>query len=292
MFHDVEIFIRVAEYQSFSKAARKLNLTPPAITRHIAKLEKELAVRLFQRNTRQVVLTEAGHIFYENCFKLMHDYQGAINQIKSLDNKINGKLKIGIPSSISHLFVASALKAFLLTYPFLSIEIVIGNHLIDLLSSGFDLIVHCGEIADNNFYSKKIGTWSRITCAAPEFLREFGLPATPYELSGYNCLDHLDNAGQVWSYKFSDGIKQISISGNVRANSSLDLKQLAIKGLGITNLPSFIVEDAINQNFLCPILVDYQLPPIGMYMVYPSKQYLNQKTKVFMEFFESLGITR
>jgi LysR family transcriptional regulator for bpeEF and oprC len=290
MLKDAEIFIQVVELKSFSKAARKLKLSAPIVTRHIAKLESELGVRLLQRNTRQVSLTEAGALFYENCLSLLHIYTVSLKQVRSLSHEIVGTLKIGLPMSISYFFVTAFLDKFLKKYPNLKIDIVNGNHLIDLLSSGFDLVLHCGELADSNLYCKKIGEWSKVTCASPKYLKAQGTPKNPEDLRHHNCLDHYDNRDQTWKYIINDELKPIPVHGNIRSNTSMDLKNLAVSGLGIAYLPSFTIRDEINSGKLKPILTSYQVPALSMQAVYPSGRYLSQKTRVFIDFLATLPL--
>ncbi len=290
MLKDVEIFAAVAANNSFSKAARQLKLSAPVVTRHIAKLEKEIGVRLLQRNTRQVNLTEAGKLFYENCQNLISNYTAAINQAKDLSGDIVGSLKIGLPHSISDLLSQQHLKSFAERYPHLKIDIINGNHLIDLLSNGFDLVIYCGELTDSNFYSRKIGEWSKITCASPAYLKHYGIPKSPEDLAKHNCLDHYDNRTGSWFYQIKNEIKLINVSGNIRSNSSMNLKNLALAGLGLVYLPSFTVKNELKDKKLIPVLTDYQVPKLNIYAVYPSNQFLSNKAKLFMEFLMGLKI--
>jgi LysR family transcriptional regulator for bpeEF and oprC len=291
MLEDAEIFVSVAEYKSFSKAARKLKLSAPIVTRHIAKLENELGVRLLQRNTRQVSLTEAGITFYESCLDLLKTYTITLKQVKNFSNELAGTLKIGLPSSISHLYVTAALSQFIKKYPNIKIDIINGNHLIDLLSDGFDLIVHCGELSNSNLYCRKLGEWKKITCASPGYLKSYGTPKTPDNLRNHNCLDHFDNVDHSWKYLTDNEIKSIPVCGNIRINNSMDLKELALAGIGIVYLPSFTVQKEIQKDSLKSILNDYQVPPLGMYAVYPTNRFLSTKAKVFIEFLSSLRMT-
>jgi LysR family transcriptional regulator, regulator for bpeEF and oprC len=290
MLDDAEIFVSVAECKSFSKAARKLKLSAPIVTRHIAKLEKKLQTRLFQRNTRQVSLTESGALFYESCISLLNTYATAVNQLKSFKTEISGTLKIGLPSSLSQQFVTTHLAKFIKKYPAINIVIVNGNHLIDLLSSGFDLIIHCGKLINSDLYCRKLGSWTKVTAASPRYLKRFGTPKRPEDLRNHNCLDHYDNVNNTWNYLINDEIKAIQVNGNIRANSSLDLTNLAIDGLGIVYLPSFTVKDALRSGQLKSVLTDYQAQALEMYAVYPSQRFLSAKVKVFIEFLMGLGM--
>lgn len=288
MLESATIFVQVVEKLSFSKAARKLKISTSAVTRQIEKLENELGVRLLQRNTRQVSLTEAGAIFYDSCLHLLETYSTAKKQVKNLHHELTGTLKIGSPNSISHLYLSMALQKFIKQYPDLKIDIVNGNHLLDLLSSGFDLIIYCGELASSNLYYRKIGAWTKVTCASPNYFKKFGVPKTPLELSRHNCLDHYDNAQNTWAYQLDGKIKPILVRGNIRANSSLDLKNLALSDLGIVYLPSFTVKEDISSGRLRSILLEYPTPPLSIYVVYPSKRFLNKKASTFMDFLEKL----
>ena len=206
MLQDAEIFIAVVESKSFSKAARQLHLTPPVITRHIAKLEDQLKVRLLQRNTRQVSITKAGAVFYDSCVSMLHTYTLSLKQVRNLSDELEGTVKIGMPASISNLFIAN-INSFYVKYPHLKLEIVNGNHLINLLGEGFDLIVHCGELADSSLYCRKLGLWEKITCASPSYLEIAGEPQKPQDLKQYKYLDHFDNKLQEWFY-VNNGIRE------------------------------------------------------------------------------------
>jgi LysR family transcriptional regulator for bpeEF and oprC len=290
MLEDIEIFINVVEQMSFSKAARKLKLSAPIVTRHIAKMESHLGVRLLQRNTRQVSLTEAGALFYENCLNLLHTYSASVKQVRSLSHEVVGTLKIGLPASISYFFITTFLHQFIKKYPNLKIDIVNGNHLIDLLSSGFDLVIHCGELSDSSLFCKKIGEWSKVTCASPKYLKSKGTPKNPEDLRHHNCLDHYDNRDNTWKYLIKDEMQAAQVNGNIRSNTSMDLKNLAVSGLGIVYLPSFTIREEIKMGTLKPILTSYQVPALSVYAVYPSGRYLSNKVKLFIGFIKTLGL--
>lgn len=291
MFEDTQVFISVVETGGFSKAAKKLGYSTPVVTRRIARLEQELGVRLLQRNTRHVSLTEAGTIFHESCRELLQNYAASIKQVKNLTNNLVGTLKIGLPSAISHLHITRNLNDFLCKHPDLRVHIVNGNHLFDLLSSGFDLIVHCGELPNTNYYYKKLGDWTKVTCASPDYLKHHGTPKTPEDLAAHNCLDHYDNSNNTWKYIVENKQHLIPVCGTIRINSSMDLKNLAVAGMGIVYLPSFVMKQELAAGKLKSILQEYQPSPLGMYVVYPSKHFLNTKTKLFIDFLLSLTMT-
>lgn len=287
MFEDISAFCACAEQKSFSRAAKQLGVSAAVITRRIARLEKSLDTRLLHRTTRLVTLTEAGQAFYSEVRDILQALEASKKAAKSFNQEVTGTLKIGLPASIGHLYVSQALEKFSTQYPQLKIQMVQGNHLLDLLRNGFDLVVHCGELPDSSFYYQKLGDWKKIICAAPSYLKKYGTPKIP-NFHQHQCLDHYDNFQSTWRFKINGKLKEVSIDAKIYANSSLDLKNLAKSGLGIAYLPSFTVYQELKVGHLVSILEKYQPPVLGMYVVYPSHQYLSRKTKLFLEFLTDL----
>lgn len=287
MFEDISAFCACAEHKSFSRAAKQLGVSAAVVTRRIARLEKVLDAQLLLRTTRLVTLTEAGQVFYAEVRDILQALEASKKTVKSFNQEITGTLKIGLPASIGHLYVSSAIVKFSRQYPQLKIQMVQGNHLLDLLRNGFDLVVHCGELPDSNFYYQKLGDWKKIICAAPSYIKKHGIPKIP-DFRQHHCLDHYDNFQPTWRFKINGKLKEVPINANIYANSSLDLKNLAKSGLGIAYLPSFTVYQEIKDGHLISILEKYQPPVLGMYAVYPSHKYLTKKTKLFLEFLADL----
>ncbi len=287
MFEDINAFCACVEHKGFSQAARQIGMSTAMMTRRIARLEKSLDTRLLHRTTRVVTLTEAGQIFYAQVRDLLQSLEACKKAVKSFNQEVTGTLKIGLPASISYLHISPALTKFCNQFPQLKIQMVHGNHLLDLLSNGFDMIIHCGELPDSNLYYQKLGNWKKIICASPDYLKKFGRPKIP-DFSAHNCLDHYDNFQRTWKFKVDGQLKYVLINANIYANSSLDLKNLALSGLGIAYLPSFTIYHEIKTGQLTSILEEFQPPSWSMYAVYPSKEYLSKKTKLFLDFLTEL----
>jgi DNA-binding transcriptional LysR family regulator len=284
MIENMETFIQVVQQKSFAKAARKLGISTPMVTRKVVKLEQELGVMLLQRSTRHLSLTEAGEQFYSHCIEILDRLAAAKQAAQGQQQELTGVIKIGLPASISSLYVVPALADFVSAYPQLSIQIVHGNHFQDLLAQGFDVVVYCGRAPDSSFLYKKLATWHKVTCAAPSYLQQHGMPRHPTELEQHNCMDHYDNYLDGWAYQI-DG-KQIMqpISGHLSVNSSLDLQQLAMAGLGIVYLPSFAVQHALNSNKLLPILTEFTMPALEILAIYPNRHRNSKKLAVTLAF--------
>ena len=288
MLEKMRIFTKVVELQGFRKAAKNLGISTPVVTKRINELEAELATKLLQRSTRTLSITEAGQLFYERSKEILNTMEITKVAIKSLKEEISGTFKIGLPHAINHLYFISDLPQFLKKNPGIQIEITQGNHLLSLLDNNFDLVMHCGELPDSNFHYKKLGEWRKITCASPSYFRKHGKPKSPVELSEHNCLDHADNLQNTWRYLINSKTHNQLISGNLKINNNTDLKLLALAHVGVIYSPSFVVHKELENKSLIRVLEKFEPKPLGIYLVYPSKQFINKKTELMIKFIEHL----
>lgn len=284
MFEEICTFIEIVRTNSFTAAANKLGISPSVVTRRIKFLEDELEQTLIIRTTRQLTLTEAGNIFYEDCIGILDVFENSKKALQNLKGTLSGTLKIGIPTSIGLLHTSLHINQFLKKHPSLKLNIVNGNHLLDLLEDRFDLAIHCGHLPSSNFYYRKIGLWRLIVCAAPSYLKEHGTPYHPHELEKFNCLDHFDNYDHTWSFQIEGKEQKIFVGGNIRTNSSLGLKNLALTGVGIVLLPSFTVTRELHTRQLASLLTEYEIPPLDICAVYPRSSLFNKKVKAYINF--------
>lgn len=288
MIEDINVFCAIAKHQSFSKAARELEISTPVITRRLVRLEQQLETRLLNRTTRQVTLTEAGSLFYSEVSDILQALEASKESMKSLTTQVSGTLKIGIPVSLSQCYVVPALKEFLKQYPKLKLQIVNGSHLLNLLHNGFDLVIQCGELPPSSYYYKKIVTMKKVLCAAPDYLKKHGYPNSLEALSSHNCLYLCENIHKTWAIRDKGKIKEIQISGNVQVDNPSELKRLAVDGLGITYLAAYFIQNELKSGKLVSILDQYQPPDYSLYAVYPTKKFLAKKNTGIFRFHHSL----
>lgn len=288
MLEDIQVFCTIAKHQSFSKAARELSISAPVITRRLSRLEKTLSARLLNRTTRKVTLTEAGNKFYTEVTDILQLLNASKENIKNVTSQIAGTLRVAMPSSLSQSYVAPALNHFLEKYPHLKIQIFTGNHLLNLLNEGFDLVIHCGELPNSNYYARKIATMRKVICASPDYLRKHGEPKELEDFKNHNCLQFYENAVHPWSVYHNDKIKEIQVNGTVFVNNAIELKTLATHGVGIAFLPAYFIHEELVSGKLVSILEKYQPADYNLYAVYSTKEYLTKKTQVFMDFITEL----
>ncbi|PIQ42631.1 MAG: hypothetical protein COV52_02410 [Gammaproteobacteria bacterium CG11_big_fil_rev_8_21_14_0_20_46_22] len=279
MIEKLKTFIAVVEQHSFAKAAKKLNLSRASVTRHIQELEDEFQVTLLIRSTRHLSLSEHGESFQQYALEMLSLHKEALDAIQQKQNRIEGNLKIGLPASILDRFTESLMAPIIHDYPGLSIEIIQGNHLHDLLSSQFDIVIHCGPLPDINAYYEKIADWQIILCAAPTYLKQHGTPRQVKALEKHVLLDHADNHTGCWRLKH----ETVAVNSRLRINSSTALRSLAEQGLGIAYLPSFTVAQAIECGTLKPLLPSSWRDPMAIYALYPEKKRHHKKIRIIVD---------
>lgn len=292
MWQKLKVFLSTAEQAGFAKAAKQLNLSKATVTRYIQDLEEEYHAKFFIRSTRQISLTEQGQAFYQHASEMLQLHEAALNDLNEKIDDIAGNLKIGMPVSILHHFAKDKLPRLLKEYPKLNIEIIQGNHVNDLLSSHFDMAIHCGPLPNVNFYYEKIADWQKIICASPAYLKKFGEPRHPDELEAHHCLEHADNRSLCWQLQIEGQSKMFPIKGYIKTNNSMLLKELAMKNMGITYLPSFTVTDAISDKTLQPILNDFWPEKLPAYVLHPTKKRYNKKIDIVIDLLRDMFDTQ
>ena len=284
-------FVAVAELQSFTKAAKQLGISVAQVSRNIAELEASLAIKLLYRSTRSVSLTEEGLLYLQHCKHLVASLDEANRTLANLKATPRGQIKLTAPVFYGETRIAPLLHNFLQQYPDTELDLQLSNSKLDLVQGGFDLAIRIGELPDSSLIARKIAPCLSVICASPAYLAQHGLPMTPSELTQHNCLFYsYFQDGVEWSFHSPDGVQRVQPKGNYQVNNSDAIHQACLDGLGIANLPHFIIEPALQTGHLQALLTDYPLPEHGIYAVYPQRKYQPTKVTVLIEFLmEKLG---
>lgn len=283
MWRKLNAYITVAEEGGFAKAASKLKLSKATVTRYIQELESEYGVIFFVRTTRHVSLTEQGESFYHFALEMIQLKDEAQSKIDKTADVVQGRIKIGLPTSILYQFAQIIMPRLQRDYPELSVEMIQGNHIHDLLSGHFDVVVHCGLLPNVNFYYEKIAEWQKVLCASPTYLKKFSCPKRLEELREHQCLNHSNKQTFDWRLMVDGVLKAIPVKATIKADSSMILKELAIQGLGIVYLPSFTVSDALADKRLKPILKNNWPEPLPIYALFPRRKGSSKKIGVIIQ---------
>lgn len=276
-------FVTVAETQSFTIAAKKLNISTAHVSRQVSALESRLAIKLLHRTTRKVSITEAGTIYYQRCRQLLDGLQEAEHAISNLHSKPTGKLKITAPITFGELIIAPLINNFIARYPDLEVELQLSNQKMDLVAEGYDLGIRQGQLEDSSMMAKRLASRTLFVCATPAYLAEYGTPRKLIDLNKHNCLQ-----GSLGYWRFQDNGKtrNIHINGNLRCNSGRALADAALKGLGIVQLPGEYVRSHILKGQLVPLLEEYCAPDEGVWAIYPHNKHLLPKVRMLIDYLD------
>ncbi|MBI1776272.1 MAG: LysR family transcriptional regulator [Proteobacteria bacterium] len=282
----MEAFLRVAETRSFTEAARRLSLSKSLVSRQVAALEAELGARLFHRTTRSLTLTEAGERYYAATQRIVAEIEEAKLSVSKLQTAPRGRLRVNAPMSFGFLHLAPALPDFLARYPEVEIDMAMNDRFVDLVEEGFDVAVRIGRLADSSLVARKLAPMRRTLSASPAYLERSGVPKTPDDLEGHDCLCYSNlTRSEEWRFVGTDGRPwSVEVEGRFRVNNGDALRAAALKGLGIVNLPSFIVGGDLQAGALVSLLAEYIPQDTAIYAVHPHARHLSPKVRAFSDF--------
>lgn len=285
-FDSMTAFAKVVECGGFSSAAQRLGLSTAAVTARVQKLEARLGIRLLNRTTRNVSLTEIGRMFYERCSHLLADLEETERAATEQQTMPRGVLRLNASSSFGILHLAPAIAHFAARYPAVSVELILTDRMVDLVEEGFDLAVRAESLPGSNLIARRLAPCRTAVCGAPSYLDKRGVPKTPSDLTAHNCLilSTSSNADE-WVFTGSDRKEhRVRVSGTLRANNSGALVAAAMAGQGLIVEQTCTVGPALNVGRLVPVLTDYILPEAAIRALYPHSRYLSAKVRTFVDF--------
>lgn len=289
---DMAVFVRVADLGSFSWAGRELRLTPAAVTKRIAKLERRLGVRLFNRTTRKVQLTEEGSTYYDHCVRILKDIEWAESAIAADGAKPRGFIKVTAPTLFGRMWIAPLIPKFIDAYPELRVHLQLTDRLVNLLDEGFDVAVRNADLKDSSLIAHKLASDRRVVCATPAYFAKMGTPETPDDLLTHRCLLLRFPGTQQyrWYFEGPNGRLAVPVKGHMDSNSSDVLYQWTLAGHGLSLRSTAEVDDDLRSGRLAPVLTRFIPRDTAFYAVYPHRRLLPSKIKAFVNFLcDNLG---
>lgn len=286
-FSSIPVFVAVVESGSFSAAAIKLCITKSAVSKRVSQLEDELGTRLLNRTTRRLSLTEAGQRYFDYVSQAHRLAKQGVEAVSELQGAPRGRLKITAPMTFGVLHIAPLLAEFLSLYPLIDIDLSLEDKMVDLVNDGFDLGIRIGHLPLSNLVAKRIAPCKSILCASSLYLQHHGTPTKPSDLVEHNCLQYsYFRGGSEWTFDSGSERYKVHPKGNLLINNSEAIRQALISGLGVAQLPTFIVSRDIKAGRLEPILSSYLLPEHAIYAVFPERKYLPHKVRAFINFIQ------
>ncbi len=284
------IFAKVAENQSFTKAAAELHMEKSTVSNKISQLESRLGVRLLNRTTRSVTLTEAGAGYYQYCQQIVESAAEADQFASNLGDEAVGLLRVSVSMDFGQLFIRNLIKPFLKANPKVELELILENRLVDLVRERIDLALRIGRgsLGDSSLIAKKILNAEIGVYASPEYINQHGELKSIKELSQFEFIEF--TMGETFSIpiKKADVTYQFEPKGRLKVNDMIAAKEAARSSLGMVILPTVIANEEIRNKQLIPALTDCQFPTFSLYAVYPSRQWIPAKLKVFLQYLDHI----
>lgn len=278
-------FIAVADALSFSRAAETLGLSRVTVSTQLKVLEARLGVRLLQRTTRSVRLTEAGSTFRNALAGVLPQIRQAELAATSFQHEAVGRLRISGAPEMGSTYLAPAIADFLVDHPGLTVDLVLGHKAISLVEEGFDLAIRATISVDSHLIARKLGSATLHVCASPAYLERQGMPSQPEELAARACL-HFSGLqwGRVWHFTRHKTTKRIPISPRLEINDGTSLRAAALRGAGITMLPSFIVGPDLRDGRLVPLFPEWTVGQVPIQAIYPDNRHIAAKVRAFVTY--------
>ena len=285
-FAAITAFARVVEAGSFAGAADRMGVSVSSVSRQVAELEAHLDVRLLNRTTRRLSLTEAGQAFFDRSVQLLADLEEAEVAVTSASIVPRGTLRLTCSATFGARHLAPGIAAFAARHPQMRFDVELSERFVDLVDEGFDLAVRIGAPGGQNVVARRVGATRILCCASASYLERHGEPREPEELANHQCLsyEYLPTRN-LWTFRDpKGGERSVRIAGPVHSNNGRFLVGLAAEGIGISREPDFILAPELRAGRLKPILEQFESPPLPIYVVYPSRRHLSAKVRAFADF--------
>jgi len=284
-FQEMAVFSKVVAAGSLSAAARELGLSPALISRRLAGLEARLGVRLINRTTRSLRLTDEGAGYYDTCTRVLAEIEEADAAVSAGRVEPQGAIKVAMPASFGHRHVAPLIPEFASRYPQVRLALSLSDRNVNVIEEGFDLAIRIAHLADSSLAARRLAPNRRVVCASPAYLERHGTPLTPHDLTRHNCLTANDFV-MSWDYKEPDGrAGSVRVTGRYACDNWEVLREWALAGMGVALKSTWDVHRHLEDGSLVSVCPGYTFgSDVAIYAVYPHRRFLPAKTRVFIEF--------
>ncbi|RDK00384.1 LysR family transcriptional regulator [Paraburkholderia lacunae] len=287
----MQVFTRVVDTNSFTRAAETLDLPRASVTTIIQNLEAFLGTRLMHRTTRRLSLTPDGAAYYERCVRILADVEETEASFQSGNKKPHGKLRIDMPGSIGRLLVIPALCEFHTRYPDIDLQLGLTDRPVDLLQEGVDCVVRVGALQDSSLVARRIGLFEGVTCASPDYLERAGMPASLEDLDNHKAVNYFSSrTGRTLDWAFLVDGKEVDVKMKsiVSVNDADAYVTCGLEGFGLIQAPLFMVRPHLRSGQLVEVLPELKPLPMPISAVYPHSRHLSPKVRVFVDWVAEL----
>lgn len=283
-FHLMNVFVTVAEEEGFAAAARRLRMSPPAVTRAVAALEERLKVRLLNRTTRYVRTTEAGQRYLDDARRVLAEADAADDAAKGVNADPRGHLAVTAPVLFGRIFVMPGIVEYLKRYPDTDVDACFLDRVVNLLEEGIDVGVRIGELPDSSMRALRVGAVRICVCASPDYLQCHGAPQTPQDLVDHSIVESSAGSGAIhWRFGSATSARAVRVTPRLTVTTNDAAIEAAIRGFGITRLLSYQVAADVGAGRLRVVLADYEPPALPVHIVHREGRYASTRVRAFVD---------
>jgi DNA-binding transcriptional LysR family regulator len=284
-FQEMRAFAAVVDAGSFVSAADMLEISKAAVSRQIAELESRLGVRLLNRTTRRLSLTEEGEVFYARAKELLGSLDEMESEVAARSGQAVGILKVTAPLSFGLTHLAPLWPAFMARHPRVQLEVMLADRFVDLVEEGMDLAVRIARLESSSLVSRRLSSTELLLCASPKYLKKHGRPRHPSDLARHAVIAYtLLSVGDDWQFTGPEGLVQVRVQPRMRTNNGDTCRAAALGHEGIVLQPSFLVAHDLAAGTLVRLLPDYRSLELGIFAVYPSRKFVAPKVRVLIDY--------
>lgn len=284
-FLEMQVFSAVAEAGSFVRAAESLDLSKAAVSRHVAALETRLGVRLLNRTTRRLSLTEEGEIFLSRARELLGGLEEAESELRLRSGAARGVLRINAPVTFGILHLAPLWGAFRVRHPQVRLDLTLSDRVVDLVEEGYDVAIRIAELPDSTLVSKRLASTRIVVCASPRYLEAHGRPEHPSELAQHAVIAYRYwSGGDAWQFNGPEGRVSVRTKPIMQTNSGDTCRAMALDHQGVILQPGFLVAPDLAAGTLVELLPEFRVKTLGIYAVYPSRRHVSPKVRALVDF--------
>jgi DNA-binding transcriptional LysR family regulator len=282
-FQEMRTFAAVVDAGSFVGGADALHMSKAATSRNISDLESRLGVRLLQRTTRRLSLTEEGTVFFARCKELLANIESAENEITSRTDEAVGLIRINAPVTFGILHLAQLWGDFKANNPKVTLDVTLGDRVIDIVEEGYDIAIRIAQLPNSTLVSRKLASTRLVLCASPIYLKKAGTPKHPSALTDHSILAYAYTSDQ-WEFEHEQGAVSVKVTPYLKTNNGDTCVAGALKHQGIILQPTFMVGASLQSGTLVEILPKYKSVELGIYAVYPTRKLLSPKVRLLIDF--------
>jgi LysR family transcriptional regulator, regulator for bpeEF and oprC len=287
----IRIFMRVAETNSFSKAADVMDMPRGTVSRTIQSLEQQLGVRLLSRNTRQVTLTESGRTYYARCVQILDDLSDVEASLSTHKSLPSGTVRVDTSATIARALIIPSLDGFFQKYPGIDVRVGLTDRNIDLIQEGVDCVVRAGALEESSLVARRIGRAKVVTCASPAYLKRHGAPRSLADLDEHLAVNYLSaRTGKLAPFEFEENgqVVKLTLRSKFAANAGTTYIDAGLRGFGIIQPSRYIVAEMLDAGALREILPELPCPAIPLSIVYPQRSHISSATRAFTDWISEI----